>query len=167
MDTYETYISDKLKEIRSSYSSKYYNYVATITFKDGKEYADKNPRTAFKLFNEHIKKYLKKKGIKASIYCEIGRNGRFHCHGLFHFYQPENDYKKHELEYKLVKNYINRNYGLNYFQQILDVNQTYKTDGCMRFHKLSAGMYTSLEKIVRYITKDMNEYDFIKPIIVT
>jgi len=149
--------------MRTDYSHGHYNYAVTITFKPDSVYAVKALPVAYGLFRTHFRKYMQKKHIAFYLCNELGTNGRYHLHGILCFKAENNNYKEHDKQLRLVKNYFLRNYGITEWQQITDLWGEYTVTN-MRFYIKSHTLKTTLKQVVDYMTKDINDYSFWKPI---
>lgn len=149
------------EDIISKYKSGYYNYVITITFKPDSVYATAHPRKAHELFTQRVTKYCRRKSVNYYINGEIGKNGDYHIHGIFFF--KSTDYDKHEIEYRLFKNWLNRSFGRNFSQRIYSLTDQYTAYGAYDWKRLRP-LKTSFENIWKYINKDKGKFAFLKTV---
>lgn len=145
------------------YENGYYKYVVTITFRDDLDYCRLSPVKAQVLFKAHITKYLNKRNVLYFLCPEISNNGRFHYHGLFIFKCDATNYKEHEKDIRMIKNYCNRNYGINYWQQIQSFVSEYTVND-IRFYCRSKQLKTTFKNVYDYITKQEKDYPYLKQI---
>lgn len=148
------------KYITTAFINGYYNYSFVITFKPDSNFARLHPAKAHRLFEASFNKYLKRHTtIKYIIFGELSQQGSYHLHGLL--FDKESDYDKHESRLRLIKNFLNRNYGWQGFQRIYSLTDPYKTTD-QRFRNKQ--YTTTFEQIWDYITKDIKMFPFLYPV---
>lgn len=120
----------------------------TITFKPDVIYTLLCPLVAHKKFKKSFSKYCLKKGFSFLLCPEISMTGLFHYHG-FIWYKYTEDLR----DYKMLRNYINRLYGRNMFQDVKSYTEMYQADD-----RLGRCISTTFSQIVRYNFKEQSKH---------
>lgn len=150
-------------ETYAQFSKHYWSYSTVVTF--NADYQKIHPKKLQDEFKMKIKKYMDKRQIKYHLYPEISKNGLFHYHALFFFYDPNNDYEKHEGVLRLFKNFLHRRFGLSFgWQRVLNFTGSPYPVTDMRFYCKGKTLSTTFKQVYDYITKQQGVYPWLKEI---
>ncbi len=147
-----------LQYLRSKYSSGFFAYCVTITFKPDVCFEKEHPRKASEAFRTVFEKYTRGRRVDYYLWPELSRSGHLHYHGLLFF--MSDDYDKHERELRVIRNYFNRRFGRHQCQRIYNLYAPYRTE-CISTLFRRRMLTTTFEAIVRYSSKDSQKYKFL------
>lgn len=145
------------------YDKGYYKYAVTITFRDDTPYVKCNPAISQREFKQVFTTYLNKRNIKYKMWPEISKTGRFHYHGFIMFKCESIRYQEHDRDLRLTRNYFNRKFGRQEWQQILSYTEPYDVTS-LRFYTKNHTLKTDFTKVYEYTVKEASLFPYLKVI---